>query len=87
MEYETKIAEARDLLINVQRMELEKTGKPINKSKFKWIMSQKTFDGIAEVFCKVGNINTLQYMELWGIPIEIREKMPFDNIGIIKEGF
>lgn len=45
MEYETKIAEARDLLIYVQRM------------------------------------------ELWGIPIEIREKMPFDNIGIIKEGF
>lgn len=87
MEYETKIAEARDLLINVQRMELEKTGKPINKSKFKWIMSQKTFDGITEVFCKVSNINTLQYMELWGIPIEIREKMPFDNIGIIKEGF
>lgn len=59
MEYETKIAEARDLLINVQRRELEKTGKQINKSKFKWIMSQKTFDGITEVFCKVGNINTL----------------------------
>lgn len=81
-----KILEARDLLINVQRMELEKTGKPINKSKFKWIMTQKTFDGITEVFCKINNMNTLQGGELWGIPIEIREKVPFDNIGLIKEG-
>lgn len=84
MEYEEKILGARKLLTEVQHRALESSGKLIDKRRYKWIMTQEVFNGIVEVFSMINNINTLQYGELWGIKIEIREKMPFNTIGLIK---
>lgn len=84
MEYEEKILEARNLLTEVQHRSLESSGKLIDKRRYKWIMTQEVFNGVAEVFSKVTNINTLQYCELWGISIEIRENTPFNTIGLIE---
>lgn len=74
MEYEEKILGARKLLTEVQNRALESSGKLIDKRRYKWIMTQEVFNGIVEVFSMINNINTLQYGELWGIKIEIREK-------------
>lgn len=84
MEYEEKILGARKLLTEVQHRALESSGKLIDKRRYKWIMTQEVFNGIVEVFSMINNINTLQYGELWGIKIEIREKMPFNTIGLIE---
>ncbi len=84
MEYEEKILGARKLLTEVQHRALESSGKLIDKRRYKWIMTQEVFNGIVEVFSRINNINTLQYGELWGIKIEIREKMPFNTIGLIE---
>lgn len=84
MEYEEKILGARKLLTEVQNRALESSGKLIDKRRYKWIMTQEVFNGIVEVFSRINNINTLQYGELWGIKIEIQEKMPFNTIGLIE---
>lgn len=84
MKYEEKILEARKLLTEVQHMSLESSGKLIDKRRYKWIMTQEVFNGVVEVFSKTNNINALQYGELWGIAIEIRENTPFNNIGLIE---
>lgn len=84
MKYEEKILEARKLLTEVQNISLESSGKPIDKRRYKWIMTQEVFNGVVEVLSKINNINTLQYGELWGIAIEIRENTPFNNIGLIE---
>lgn len=84
MEYEEKILGARNLLTEVQHRELARSGKLIDKRRYKWIMTQEVFNGIVEVFSRINNINTLQYGELWGIAIEIRENMPFNTIGLIE---
>lgn len=84
MEYEEKILGARKLLTEVQSRALESSGKLIDKRRYKWIMTQEVFNGIVEVFSRTNNINTLQYGELWGIKIEIQEKMPFNTIGLIE---
>lgn len=84
MKYEEKILEARKLLTEVQHISLESSGKLIDKRRYKWIMTQEVFNGVVEVFSKINNINALQYGELWGIAIEIRENTPFNNIGLIE---
>lgn len=84
MEYEEKILGARKLLTEVQNRALESSGKIIDKRHYKWIMTQEVFNGIVEVFSRINNINILQYGELWGIKIEIREKMSFNTIGLIE---
>ena len=84
MEYEEKILGARKLLTEVQHRALESSGKLIDKRRYKWIMTQEVFNGIVEVFSRINNINTLQYGELWGIAIEIRENTPFNTIGLIE---
>lgn len=84
MEYEEKILGARKLLTEVQSRALESSGKLIDKRRYKWIMTQEVFNGIVEVFSRINNINTLQYGELWGIAIEIRESTPFNTIGLIE---
>jgi hypothetical protein len=84
MEYEEKILGARKLLTEVQHRALESSGKLIDKRRYKWIMTQEVFNGIVEVFSRINNINTLQYGELWGIAIEIRESTPFNTIGLIE---
>lgn len=84
MKYEEMILEARNLLTGVQYRELERSGKLIDKKKYRWIMTQEVFDGVVEVFSKITNMNTLQCGELWGIAIEIRENTPFNTIGLIE---
>lgn len=84
MEYEEKILGAKKLLTEVQNRALESSGKLIDKRRYKWIMTQEVFNGIVEVFSRINNINTLQYGELWGIAIEIRESTPFNTIGLIE---
>lgn len=86
MEYEEKILEARNLLTGVQYRELERSGKLIDKSRFRWIMTQEVFNGVVEVFNKINNSNISKNDEikLWGIAIEIRETTPFNTIGLIE---
>ena len=86
MEYEEKILEARNLLTGVQYRELERSGKLIDKKKYRWIMTQEVFDGVVEVFSRINNRHISKdadEIELWGIAIEIRENTPFNTIGLI----
>lgn len=87
MKYEEMILEARNLLTGVQHRELERSGKLIDKKKFRWIMTQEVFNGVIEVFSRVNNriiSKDADEFELWGIAIEIRESTPFNTIGLIE---
>lgn len=86
MEYEEKILEARNLLTGVQHRELERSGNLIDKSRYRWIMTQEVFNGVVEVFNKINDtsISKNDEVELWGIAIEIRENTPFNTIGLIE---
>lgn len=86
MEYEEKILEARNLLTGVQHIELERSGNLIDKSCYRWIMTQEVFNGVVEVFSMLndGKVFKNDELKLWGIAIEIRENTPFNTIGLIE---
>lgn len=50
MNYESLIVDARRLLSEIRKAELEKSGKDINKNNYVWVLNPNTWDEIIKMW-------------------------------------